>query len=357
MADVLHVESVVTPEGIVGPALVRIIAGRIDAIEPSTEGGEPGTLVPGFVDLQVNGVDRVDVASASGDDWDRMGQDLLAQGVTTWCPTVISRPLGDYGPILDRIAEAAERPGRRPHLAGAHLEGPFLAVPGAHDPGVLRAPDPAWIADLPPIVAVVTLAPELPGGLDAVEALADRGVLVSVGHTAADLETVHAAAGRGARLATHLFNAMAPVHHRDPGPVVGALTCDDLVVAVIADGFHLHPAVVDLIRRAAGPRRVLLVSDQVGTPEGDDGSGTPPRLRDGTLAGSRLHLDQAVGRAVRSGGFGLVDAVHAASTLPAHLLGLEDRGAIEPGHRADLVLLDDDLRATRTWLAEDWSDP
>ena len=351
---VLEVAAAVTPEGIVTPAAVHIDGGLITEVRASSTPGRPGTLVPGFVDLQVNGLGDVDVAAARGTDWDALDAALLEQGTTTWCPTIVSRPLDDYAEPLAAIAEAAARSGRHPHIAGAHLEGPFLAVPGAHPVDVLCPPDLAWLAQLPEIVRVVTLAPELPGALDAVELLATRGVLVAVGHTAADLATVQAAAERGAGLATHLFNGMAPLHHRAPGPAAAALVTDALAVSLIADGIHVHPAVIDLARRAKGADDCVLITDHVATTTTPATMADAPRTASGALAGSRLRMDDAVANAVRHCGFDLPAAVRAASTTPARLLGFDDRGTIAPGRRADLVLLDAELRAEQTWLAEDW---
>jgi N-acetylglucosamine-6-phosphate deacetylase len=378
---VLEADAVVTPGGVLAPATVLVDRGRIAAVErgwasPAASapgsGGSPGpevtrvagTVVPGFVDLQVNGIGGVDVATAATDEaWGELDRHLLAQGTTTWCPTVISRSLAAYEPVLARLTARGGTEGRRPHLAGVHLEGPFLTVPGAHPPAALRDPDLAWLGALPDLVRMVTLAPERPGALDAVALLAARGVLVSVGHTAAPGELVHRAADRGARLVTHLWNTMPPVHHREPGPVVAGLLDDRLALGLIADGVHLHPDVLALVRRAAGPGRCVLVTDQVAAGPappaggragaGSAGEATPPRRPDGTLAGSALRMDRAVRNAVVLGGWTLAEAVHAASALPAQLLGLTDRGAVAAGCRADLVLLDEELRATRTWLAED----
>lgn len=374
---VLEADAAVTPAGVVAPATVVVHHGGIERVEPGhgrfDHGGAAGvdaghdrtvtrlagTLVPGFVDLQVNGIGTVDVAAADGEAaWDALDRSLLAHGTTAWCPTVISRPLTSYALILDRIgARAAEAPptSRRPHVAGVHLEGPFLAVAGAHPPATLRDPDLAWLTSLPDLVRVVTLAPERPGALEAVRLLAERGVVVSVGHTAAPGDTVRRAADHGARLVTHLWNTMPGVHHRDPGPVVAALLEDRLSLGLIADGVHVHPDVLALVRRAAGPDRCVLVTDRAVTDTDTDTDGPPPRRPDGTLAGSTLTMDRAVRNAVVLGGWTLVDAVAAAATHPAQLLGLADRGAIAPGRRADLVLLDTDLRAVQTWLAEDLS--
>lgn len=377
----LEADAAVTSAGVLAPATVVVDRGRIERVESGHgrfgHGGEAGididddrtvtrlsgTLVPGFVDLQVNGIGPVDVATADGaGGWDALDRSLLAQGTTTWCPTVISRPLAAYGPILDRIgahaATGPQPPSRRPHLAGVHLEGPFLTVAGAHPPAALGDPDLTWLASLPDLVRVVTLAPERPGALDAVRLLAERGVLVSIGHSAAPPDTVHRAADHGARLVTHLWNTMPGVHHRHPGPVVAALLEDRLALSLIADGVHVHPDVLALVRRAAGPDRCVLVTDRAASgPVGGDGDqdteDAPPRRGDGTLAGSALSMDRAVRNAVVLGGWTVAEAVAAASTNPARVLGLTDRGAIAPGLRADLVLLDTDLRAVQTWLADD----
>jgi N-acetylglucosamine-6-phosphate deacetylase len=258
-------------------------------------------------------------------------------------------------------------------LAGIHLEGPWLSPrrSGAHQPGALTHPAPAAIDELLTAgggaVRMVTLAPELPGGLDAVGRLADAGVLVAIGHTDATYDEARAAIDAGARLGTHLFNAMRPLHHRDPGPV-GALLDAPVDVELIADGVHLHPAVLRTVF-AAKPGRCILVTDAMaaaGAPDGDyrlgpmaievrggvarlaDGSG------DGAIAGSTLTMDAAVRFAVRTAGLPLIDVVHAASTAPAAAWGMADVGAIEAGRRADLVVLDERLEVVRVMRAGAW---
>src|SRR3954454_6116396 len=155
---------VVTPTGVLSPGVVELDGDRIGAVSATTGAAPDRTLVPGLVDLQVNGIDDVDVASAQGRDWERLDELLLAQGVTTWCPTLVTAPLERYALPLQRIAEAAARPpGGRPEIAGAHLEGPFLGgKPGAHPADLIIEPDLGWLAGLPPIVALVTMAPEAP---------------------------------------------------------------------------------------------------------------------------------------------------------------------------------------------------
>jgi N-acetylglucosamine-6-phosphate deacetylase len=343
--------TIVTPSGIEGPGTVVIDDGVIVAVEPGqwSSAIEAHVLVPGFIDIQVNGIGSVDVAEADGEDWNELDSRLLAQGVTTWCPTLVTAPLDRYAAPLERIAAAATRnDGRvRPAIAGAHLEGPFLGgAPGAHLPELIRPPDLAWLAGMPDIVRIVTLAPEAPDAIDAITHLSGRGILVSLGHSTADYESAVAAIDAGARLVTHCFNGMGPLHHRQPGLVGAALTDDRVAVSLIADLIHVHPAVVSLVFRTKTPPRVALVTDAVAW----QGDGDVPRLPDGTLMGATVTADAALRNAVHRAGVPLVDAVTAASTTPAHLLGLGDRGRIEVGTRADLVALTADLTVEQTWV-------
>ena len=336
---VVRAATVLTPAGPLEDAEVVVDGGVITELRPATGPPAHAVLAPGFVDLQVNGIGPVDVAAAAGDDWDVLDRALLAQGVTTWCPTLVSAPAAALKASLARVAAAMGRPpASRPAIAGAHVEGPFLTVPGAHDPAALRPEvDAAWLGALGPVVRIVTLAPELPGALDAVAALTTAGVLVSLGHSACTAETAVAAADAGARLVTHFGNAMGTLHQRAPGLVGAALADERLAVSVVADLVHVHALFVRAAFAAKGATRVVLVTDAVATGAWDE---EPPRLADGTLAGSVLHMDGALSNVVTHCAVSLSDAVSAASTTPARLLGLADRGAIEPGRRADLVALD-----------------
>ena len=350
---------VVTPGGVVGPAAVEVADARVVGVVPAAGPVPERTLVPGFVDLQANGHDDVDVATAAGADWDRLDALVLRQGVTAWCPTLVTAPLDAYAEPLARVAAAAARPDDtgRPSIVGAHLEGPFLGgAPGAHRVEHLSPVDLGWLAALPPVVRVVTLAPELDRAPEAVAALAARGVLVALGHSTATLEEAEAAAAAGARLVTHLFNGMAPLHHRRPGLVGAALADDRLAVSLIADGVHVHPVALRAAVRAKGRGRVALVTDAVAWRAGRMGRVAlslvdgAARLPDGTLAGSVLGMDEAVRRLVAAG-CDLADAVHAAATTPADLLGLPRLGRIAPGARADLVALGPDLGVEAVWVA------
>jgi N-acetylglucosamine-6-phosphate deacetylase len=328
------------------PCWVRIEGDRIAGagVGPPPRGAPvvetEGVLAPGFVDLQVNGTGAVDFGSSAPERWCEALEAMARHGVTACLPTLVSRPLDAYGAPLEVAARAVSDPPPQAAVPlGVHLEGPFLGGrPGAHDPDALRPADPAWLArvldDHGALVRVVTLAPEADPGLAATRLLAGRGVVVAVGHTDASYDEVRAAAAAGARMATHLFNAMAPLHHREPGPVAAALEC--LVPSVIADLVHVHPAVLRLVARAAA--RVVLVTDQVaGT--GLAGDGRVHRRPDGTLAGSATPMDVAVLHLVEIG-LSLAAAVDMAATAPADLLGDRERGRLEPGRRADVVVLE-----------------
>lgn len=328
-----------------------------------------GYLVPGLVDLQVNGYFGVDLAEVNAAGWIRVVQRLPETGTTAFLPTLVTAPV----PELDRAlcfasAFAADVPaGAR--VLGVHMEGPFLAAAraGAHRREWIVPPSPAVVADLlaagEGVLRVVTLAPEVAGGLAAVTALASAGVVVSVGHSDATARQVAAAADAGARMVTHLFNAQRPLHHREPGVVGQALTDPRLTSGLVADLRHVAGAVCALAF-AAAPGRICLVTDAtapagmppgryrlggqaVEVPPGDD---QPPRLADGTLAGSVLRMDRAVAN-MAAAGVDLAAAVAAASRVPADLIGRPDLGRLTPGAAADLVWLDDDLRARATWVA------
>jgi N-acetylglucosamine-6-phosphate deacetylase len=245
----------------------------------------------------------------------------------------------------------------RPEIAGVHLEGPFLGrAHGAHRSGLVEPVDLDWLADLPDHVVMVTLGAEQTEAVAATALLRQRGVLVSVGHTTANDDELDRTAAAGATMVTHLFNAMSGLHHRQPGVAAWVLTHPTMAAGLIADGVHVHPRMVALAFTALGADRVVLVTDAVGWRartagpvhlELRDGA---PRLVDGTLAGSALTMDAAV-RTCVAAGVPLEQALHAASTVPARLLGLTDRGTVAPGRRADLVALDPHLHVAAVWVA------
>lgn len=334
---------VITPGRVLSPGTVAFDDGVIVDVRAGGGSPEPFTLAPGFIDLQCNGIDGIDVADADGEDWRALDQRLLAHGVVSWCPTLVTAPLDAYAARLTRIASAREAMSAT--ILGAHLEGPFLGgAPGAHPVELLLDFDRDWIDALPDIVRIVTLAPELADASDVIKRLAARGITVSLGHSTATYEQARAATDAGATMVTHVFNGMGALHHRAPGLLGAALTDDRLVCGLIADLVHVHPAAIALVFATKGASRVALVTDSVA---GDT------RLPDGTLAGSCLAMDEAVANVVRQAGVSVEHAVRAASTTPADLLAEPDRGRIEPGARPDFVALDDDLGCIRTWIGGD----
>ncbi|HUZ44271.1 MAG TPA: amidohydrolase family protein [Acidimicrobiales bacterium] len=344
---------------------MEIEDGRIRSIGPAPASPPDRIIAPGFVDLQVNGHEDIDVAhAATRADWERLDQLLVAQGVVAWCPTLVTAPLEAYRAPLEHIARAAARGGTRPAVLGAHLEGPFLGRrPGAHDPRYLLPIDMDWLENLPPVVRLVTLGPELEGAKQAVAMLSGRGIVVSLGHSDADLAQSAGAADAGATLVTHLFNAMGAFEHRRPGLIGLALTDPRLVPTIICDGVHVHPVAVLAAFSAragrsgrAGHPGIALVTDAVAWRSGAVGGlglvrhGTDaPRRPDGTIAGSALTMDRAVANAVA---FGVepAAALTAASGVPAGVMGLADRGHLSTGSRADLVVLSPDLELQATWI-------
>jgi N-acetylglucosamine-6-phosphate deacetylase len=353
--------TVITPDGPLVDHEVVVEGDRIVDVRPATGPVPDRTLVPGFVDLQCNGIDHVDVATADEDGWQHLDRRLLDQGTTTWCPTLVTTSMGRYPARLASVAAAARRPAvGRPRIAGVHLEGPFLGGrPGAHPTHHLQPLDLPWLAALDPRPAVLTLAPELPHAPEAVAELDAVGTLVALGHSTADAAQVHACIEAGARLVTHLFNGMGALDHRDPGLLAVALADERLVPSLIADLVHVHRIALTAAIRAKGPGGWVLVTDSVGW-QGDEARVAgrevrmvegAPRLADGTIAGSALTMDVAVQNVVQACGVSLVDAVAAASTTPARLLGLDDRGRLEPGCLADVVALDLDLDVAAVWVA------
>lgn len=359
--ETLRASTVVTPDALLSPGEVSVEDGVIVDVRPTTGVAPDRVLCPGFIDVQVNGHDDVHCSTAIGDAWERMDSLLVAQGVTAWCPTLVTAPLDAFADPLKRIAEAAARPASptRPAILGAHLEGPFLGdAHGAHNPEWVKDLDRAWLAALPDIVCLMTLGPELDGATEAIRALVDRGVLVSLGHSMATYEQTIAGADAGARLVTHLFNGMAPLHHRNPGILGAALSDDRLTPSLIADGVHVHPAALRAAARAKGRGNWVLVTDAVGWRDPGTVGGRvsivdgAPRLANGTIAGSCLTMDAAIARMVHEAGIDLVDVVQAAATVPARLLGRNERGALVPGLRGDLVSLDpSSLLVNEVWIA------
>jgi N-acetylglucosamine-6-phosphate deacetylase len=340
---------------VVGGALVRgdveVVDGRIAAVGLGGRRGR-GIAAPGFVDLQVNGFGGVDFAEADADGYRRAGEALLETGVTAFQPTFITAREEDLVAALRAVPDAPIGP----RLLGVHLEGPFVSARrlGVHPSDARRDPDPSLLARLLAAgpVSYVTLAPELEGALELVDLLQERGVVVSCGHSDATAEQAGRAFDRGVGTVTHLFNAMRPLAHRDPGIVGAALARDDVVVQVILDGNHLADETVRVVLRAAAGR-VALVTDAIAAAANGEGpsrlSGMEVEVRDGVarradgvLAGSVLTMLDAV-RKLCALGVPLVEALSAASTVPARAARRGDVGVLHVGGDADVVVLDDSL--------------
>ena len=311
-------------------------------------------LSPGFVDIHCHGGGGHTFATTDPDEVRAAAATHHAAGTSSVVASLVS---ADPETLLAQVRALAPLVRGR-MIDGIHLEGPWLSPlhRGAHHLGDLRHPDPEEIDALLEAgaggICMVTLAPELPGGMDAVRRLVAAGVVVAVGHTDADADQLRAAADAGATVVTHLFNAMRPLHHRDPGPVVAALADPRLSVELIADGVHVHPDVVELTVRST-LSRIVLVSDAMAAAHAPDGryrlgpmdvevvDGVARTVDTGRIAGSTLTLDRAVRTSVASG-VARCAALVAATSNPARALGL-DAGQLAPGHRADLVGLDADL--------------
>jgi N-acetylglucosamine-6-phosphate deacetylase len=318
-----------------------------------------GTAIPGFVDLQVNGFADVDFLRTDGDGYRRAGQALLETGVTSYLPTFISAPEDELRAALAGVP----RKGDGPRVLGAHVEGPFLSPRrrGVHPASALRPPDSELLERLLAAgpVRLMTLAPELPGAGELIDLLTARGIAVSIGHTNATAAQAHAAFDRGARSVTHIFNAMRPLAHRDPGVVGAALARPDITVCVILDGYHLAAETVALVWRAAAGR-FALVTDAVAGAGAADGSytlgGTDVAVSNGVvrgpngeLAGSALTMIEAVRNLVHLGAQ-LSEAVNAATAVPAGVIGEPEAGRLEPGLPADVVVLDDNLEIEKVFV-------
>jgi N-acetylglucosamine-6-phosphate deacetylase len=350
-------------EGALVPGRIAFEGDRIAAVEPDASVADERIIAPGFIDLQVNGGYGIDF----GEEPERIGEVaawLSQTGCTAFLPTIVSSFGDRYRRVFEAFPAAFGAPGAR--VLGLHLEGPFLAPGkmGAHALDAIEVADDALFEELlaEESVRLVTLAPERPGALDRIARLVDRGVLVSLGHSEATLEQFEAGIDAGARMATHLFNAMSQLESRAPGAVGGALVDERVTVGLIADGVHTHPANLVLTARAKGRDGIALVSDMMaaaGMPPGSYSlndipvtvDATSARLSDGRLAGSILTMDAAVRNMTAWGGVSFADTLTMATAVPARLLGLDDLGTLAPGFAADLVVLDLDLQVTETWIA------
>ncbi|TDV50688.1 N-acetylglucosamine-6-phosphate deacetylase [Actinophytocola oryzae] len=375
---------VATPGGVLDPGWLLVENGLVSAIGSGEAPGVAGVhrtdasgswVVPGFVDIHCHGGGGAAFTSADPGDVRRVVAAHTAHGTTTMLASLVTRPVAE---LVEQVSALSELVADG-MVAGIHLEGPFLSAArcGAHDPELLRPPDPVSVEALLSAgrgaIRMVTVAPELDGAVPAVKRLVDAGVIAAIGHTDALAEDVVPAVDAGATVATHLFNGMRPLHHREPGPIGALLDDERVTVELICDLVHLHPTVVRLAARHAGAGRTVLITDAIAAAAAGDGTydigglkvdvtdGVPTLVKEdgeaggGSLAGSSLTMDAAFRNLVKSCGLGVLDAVAAASTRPAELLGLGDvTGRLAPGFAADVVLLDDALRPVSVMRRGEW---
>jgi N-acetylglucosamine-6-phosphate deacetylase len=373
---VVAADRVVTPSGCLAPGWLRIAGGRIAAMG---EGAPPESAtcrarwaLPGFIDMHVHGGGGASFTEGGQDDARRAAAFHRAHGTTRILASLVTAPVGELERRVAMLAGLADEG----VIDGIHLEGPFLSAArcGAQNPRHLTVPDVAAFWKLHAAargwLKMITIAPELPGALDVIRAAAGAGVIAAAGHTDASAEVTATAVAAGISHATHLFNGMRPLAHRDPGPA-GALLDSQVTCEVVADGTHLHDTVIRLAARAAGPGNLVLITDAMaaaGMPDGTyrlgglavtvaDGvarltpaSATPaaaPGNALGAIAGSTATMDQVVRHAITAVGLRVPDVAAAASTTPARRLGLSaETGALVPGLSADIVLLNGDFRLT-----------
>ena len=383
---------VVTPAGVLSPGWIRVAGNRIDAVGSgaATQPLPPGLpvtelhghwVLPGFVDMHVHGGGGASFIVGPADDALRAAAFHRGHGSTTLVASLVTAPLADLEARAAMLAALADQG----VIAGIHLEGPFLSAVrcGAQDPRHMLAPDLAAFERLHAAAAghlrVITIAPELPGSADLIKAAARAGVIAAVGHTDATADVTSAAVDVGATHATHLFNGMRPLHHREPGPAGALLDRNEVTCEVIADGVHLHHSVIRLTARAAGPGRLVLITDAMaaaGMPDGSyrlgsmrvDVTGGVARLaggdepgttaasagRGGAIAGSTATMADVVRHAVAAG-LPVTAVAAAASTTPARVLGLGDRtGALRAGLDADLVVCDEEFRLRAVMRQGEW---
>jgi len=402
---VLSGAAVVLADAVLSPGTLVVDEGRIADIRPDTpSAGHADSqfafhghyIVPGFIDVHVHGVEGIDTLDARDDAVARIADRLPRYGVTAFCPTTVACAPAALRRVLDQVRAARSAPSARAaRVLPAHLESNFInpEYSGAQPSACLRSPRAALgsggsgrsdersakasaeredfaaaeilaeIERATPDVGIVTLAPELDGGLALVQWLVSRGHRVSLGHSAATYEQALEAIAAGARHATHLFNRMPPLGHRAPGLAGAVLQAEEVAAEIICDGFHVHPALIRTAVAAKRPSRVFAITDGTaasGLPAGASASlggraitagAATALLPDGTIAGSLLTMDRAFQNLVGQVGLSLVDAATMCATTPARELGLVGHGILTPGAVADLVVLDAQLAVVQTYIA------
>ncbi|MGC9670814.1 N-acetylglucosamine-6-phosphate deacetylase [Planosporangium sp. 12N6] len=363
---------IVTPDGVLDDGHLRVDGDTIVAVDTGRTGNgaervDGAWLVPGFVDMHTHGGGGYTFTTGDPDQARGAARFHLAHGTTTLLASLVTSP-----PDLMLAATRAYAPlVTEGVIAGIHFEGPYLshARCGAQNPDHLRQPSIDELSRLlaagAGAVRMVTVAPELPGAPEAIAYLVAHGVVAAIGHTDATYEQTLAGVAAGATVGTHVFNGMRPPHHREPGPVFALLGAERVTCEFVADGVHLHDGTLAFSTTVTGPARAALITDAMSAAGMADGeyelggqsvtvAGGVARLTGtGAIAGSTLTMDEAFRRAVGAG-VPIADAARMAATTPAAAIGRTDLGALAPGRRADLVVLDDDLRVVRVMCAGTW---
>ena len=370
--------SVVLPDRTIEHASIVVENGRIAAVHENNSSESAGvesrdlsglTVLPGFIDVHIHGAASIDVMDTTPQGLQEVSRYLASQGVTAWLPTFVPASDENYESAVEAIAESMRDLGAGgARVLGVHYEGPFVnsAQCGAlHVEHFKTYSGPADLDSLPvgaDMVRMITLAPEVDGGIELVRDLTRRGWVVSIGHTRASIDVLDHALNAGARHMTHFMNAMAPLHHRNPGPIAWGLAREDVTCDVIADGIHLDPFMLPLLVKIKGAEGISLISDAIAAAGKGDGDyqiwGETITVKNGrtanasgSIAGSVISVLDAV-RLMRSLGVPDVEVARMASSNPARLLGIaNESGSIEVGKRADLVALDTDARVQLTLIS------
>ncbi|MEY9094847.1 N-acetylglucosamine-6-phosphate deacetylase [Paenibacillus sp. RC84] len=372
---ILHNVNVVQEDNSGMSATLWIRDGIIERIESSLsalpEGeyefmdGQGHLLIPGMIDVHIHGANGFDMMDGSETSIQEVSRACAATGCTSFLVTSVSSTIEALIAMIRSVKRVAgHEAGAK--IAGLHLEGPYLNPKrkGMQNERFLRHPDLTEMKEIfdeaDGLIKMVTIAPELPGGMELVSFLKERGVIIAVAHSDATYEEAKQAFEAGASHVTHCFNGMRPIHHRDPGLVVAAFEQEHVSLQAIVDGIHLHPAIVRMMHRLKGPDGMVLITDALqamGLGDGKYMFGGHPvtvsegvaRLEDGTLASSTVTMNEALRLTVETG-ISLTDAVKMASSSPARLLGLAAKGKISAGFDADLVLLDEQFQVQWTMI-------
>lgn len=322
-------------------------------------------VMPGMIDVHIHGANGFDMMDGTVESIQEVSMISAKTGCTSFLATSVTSTIENLMGMIDRVKDVVgQEDGAK--IAGIHLEGPYLNVKrkGMQNEKFLRHPDmeelKGILAEAESLIKMVTIAPELPGGMEMVQFLKEKGIIVALAHSDATYEETKEAFSKGASHVTHCFNGMRPIHHRDPGLVIAAFEEAHVSLQAIVDHVHLHPAIVRLMHRIKGPEGVVLITDALQAMYMGDGfydfgghevnvADGIAQLADGTLASSTVTMNEALRKTVESG-ISLVDAVFMASTSPANILGLESKGRILPGADADLVLIDSEFEVSWTMI-------